>query len=87
MLTTSIVLSEIFEQGPRTLAVSIGSATIWVSNFIIVLLFPVMYAQVGVACFLFFLACCLAVAAVAHFHLPEPSPADSTEKAMEAVQV
>ena len=76
-----------FEQGPRAIAVSIGSATIWVSNFFIVLLFPVLYAQVGVACFIFFLVCCLVVAAVAHFHLPAPSVDGSTEKELEAVQV
>ena len=76
-----------FEQGPRALAVSIGSATIWVSNFFVVLLFPVMYAQVGIACFLFFLVCCLVAAAVAHFYLPGPPTGGSTEKALEAVQV
>ena len=76
-----------FEQGPRALAVSIGSATIWVSNFFIVLLFPVMYAQVDIACFVFFLVCCLAAAAIAHFHLPRSTRDGSTEKAIEAVQV
>ncbi|XP_043214162.1 solute carrier family 2, facilitated glucose transporter member 1-like [Amphibalanus amphitrite] len=79
--------AEMFEQGPRALAVSMGSATIWVSNFFIVLLFPVMYAQAGVACFIFFLVCCLLAAAVAHFHLPGPTVEGSTVKEMEAVQV
>ncbi|XP_043230898.1 solute carrier family 2, facilitated glucose transporter member 1-like isoform X1 [Amphibalanus amphitrite] len=79
--------TEMFEQGPRALAVSAGSAAIWVSNCFIGLLFPVVYAQVGVACFIFFLAWCLLSAYVAHFHLPTSPPECSPAKDMKTVPV
>ncbi|XP_062902361.1 solute carrier family 2, facilitated glucose transporter member 9 isoform X3 [Mobula hypostoma] len=54
-----VLTSEMFDQSCRSSAFMIGGTVIWLSNFLVGLLFPFIQSGLGTFCFLLFAAICL----------------------------
>ncbi|XP_020295331.1 solute carrier family 2, facilitated glucose transporter member 1-like isoform X2 [Pseudomyrmex gracilis] len=63
--------SELFDVGPRSAAMSLGSVFNWGGNFLVGMMFPSLHAALGPYVFLVFAGCTLIVAQINQLYLPE----------------
>ncbi|XP_074520210.1 solute carrier family 2, facilitated glucose transporter member 11-like [Halichoeres trimaculatus] len=68
---TGILPAEIFDQGARPAAYMVAGSFMWISLFLVGMLFPFIVKGLGNFCFLPFLAVCLVAAGFLGFTLPE----------------
>ncbi|XP_072435606.1 solute carrier family 2, facilitated glucose transporter member 9 isoform X2 [Chiloscyllium punctatum] len=54
-----VLTGEMFDQSSRSAAFMVGGTVLWISNFFVGLLFPVIQGNLGSFCFLLFAAVCL----------------------------
>ncbi|XP_059820809.1 solute carrier family 2, facilitated glucose transporter member 9 isoform X3 [Hypanus sabinus] len=66
-----VLTSEMFDQSCRSSAFMIGGTVIWLSNFLVGLLFPFIQSGLGTFCFLLFAAICLLGSVYLCLVLPE----------------
>ncbi|XP_078263411.1 solute carrier family 2, facilitated glucose transporter member 9 isoform X2 [Rhinoraja longicauda] len=66
-----VLTSEMFDQSCRSSAFMIGGTVMWLSNFLVGLLFPFIQSGLGPFCFLLFAAICLLGSLYLYFVLPE----------------
>lgn len=62
---------ELFENGPKTAAMSLGSVSLWTGNFITAMIFPSLQLHIGAYSFLPFACVSFALAIFLKFYLPE----------------
>lgn len=70
---------ELFEIGPRSAAMALGSLSSWICNFIVAMSFPALQSLWGAFVFLPFAAICLILAALIQRYLPETRGRDVIE--------
>lgn len=63
--------SELFDVGPRPVAMALGSVANWGGNFIVGMTFPVLQRLIGPYTFLIFIACILTLSFFIRLYLPE----------------
>ncbi|XP_049419439.1 solute carrier family 2, facilitated glucose transporter member 11-like [Epinephelus fuscoguttatus] len=68
---TGILPAEIFDQGARPAAYMVAGSCMWISLFLVGMLFPFIVKGLGNFCFLPFMAVCLVSALFLGFTLPE----------------
>ncbi|XP_039991282.1 solute carrier family 2, facilitated glucose transporter member 11 [Xiphias gladius] len=68
---TGILPAEIFDQAARPAAYMVAGSLMWISLFLVGMLFPFIVSSLGNFCFLPFLAVCLVSAVFLGFTLPE----------------
>ncbi|XP_043498940.1 solute carrier family 2, facilitated glucose transporter member 1-like isoform X1 [Polistes fuscatus] len=78
--------SELFDVGPRPIAMSLGSVCNWGGNFLVGMLFPTMLELIGPYTFLIFTACILLLALFVGFYLPETRGRSTMEVAASITQ-
>ncbi|CAG9760083.1 unnamed protein product [Ceutorhynchus assimilis] len=71
--------SELFEVGPRSSAMALGSMANWAGNFIIGLTFPTVKAYIGAASFFIFAGIVVVLLVFIRIYLPETKGRDSCE--------
>lgn len=70
---------ELFEMGPRSAAMALGSLSSWICNFIVAMSFPALQSLWGAFVFLPFAVVCLLLAALIMRYLPETKGRDVGE--------
>ncbi|KAF7408780.1 hypothetical protein HZH66_003317 [Vespula vulgaris] len=78
--------SELFDVGPRPVAMSLGSVCNWGGNFIVGMLFPTMQELLGPYTFLIFTGCIILLAQFVGFYLPETRGKSTMEVAASITQ-
>ncbi|XP_051164094.1 solute carrier family 2, facilitated glucose transporter member 1-like isoform X2 [Leptopilina boulardi] len=63
--------SELFDVGPRPVAMALGSVANWGGNFIVGMTFPLLQKSIGPFTFLIFIACTLTLSVFIRLYLPE----------------
>ncbi|XP_050310402.1 solute carrier family 2, facilitated glucose transporter member 1-like isoform X2 [Anthonomus grandis grandis] len=71
--------SELFEVGPRSSAMALGSLANWAGNFIIAILFPQMADNIGAPSYFIFAAVVVALFIFIRIYLPETKGRDPCE--------
>lgn len=71
--------SEIFEVGPRPVAMSMGSLSSWFFNFMVGMTFPTLQKAMGASVFLLFATVCVLLATLLKFYMPETRGKDTSE--------
>lgn len=67
-----MIVSEIFPNKMHSKAMSLAVVSLWLTNFLLILVFPIMFNQLGGAfSFLFFDIMCIILLLFAIFKLPE----------------
>lgn len=74
-----MLITELFESGPRPAAMALGSLSSWTCNFIIGMAFPSLQSAWGAFVFLPFAVVCFALVALLKFYLPETRGRNSSE--------
>uniref|UniRef100_A0A336MVJ2 CSON001927 protein n=1 Tax=Culicoides sonorensis TaxID=179676 RepID=A0A336MVJ2_CULSO len=65
------IAAELFEVGPRPVAMALGSLSSWTCNFIVGQFFPILNAKWGAFVFLPFAITCVLLSVLVYFYLPE----------------
>ncbi|CRL05839.1 CLUMA_CG018866, isoform A [Clunio marinus] len=73
--------SELFEVGPRPVAMSMGSLSSWFCNFTIAMTFPTLQTTMGASVFLIFSLVCLSLTIFLKFYMPETRGKSTSEVA------
>ncbi|KAI4461473.1 hypothetical protein MML48_5g00006573 [Holotrichia oblita] len=73
--------SELFEVGPRPIAMALGSMANWGGNFLIAMVFPVLQDKIGPASFYIFSAITFMLLIFIRLYLPETRGRDASEVA------
>lgn len=71
--------SELFEVEPRPVAMSMGSLSSWIANFLVGMTFPSLQKTMGASVFLIFAIVCILLAILLKFFLPETRGKDTSE--------
>lgn len=71
--------SELFEVGPRSSAMALGSMANWTGNFIVGLTFPIMDTYLGATSFFIFAAAAIGLFTFVKIYLPETKGRDACE--------
>jgi MFS family permease len=71
--------SELFEVGPRSAAMAIGSLSSWICNFIVAMIFPSLQSAIGAFVFLPFSIVCILLAFLLKLYLPETRGKNASE--------
>ncbi|XP_048400937.2 solute carrier family 2, facilitated glucose transporter member 9 isoform X2 [Stegostoma tigrinum] len=66
-----ILTGEMFDQSSRSAAFMVGGTVLWISNFFVGLLFPLIQSNLGSFCFLLFAAICMLGSIYLYIVLPE----------------
>lgn len=74
-----IQFAELFEVGPRPVAMSMGSLSSWFCNFVIGMTFPTLQRALGASVFLIFSSVCILLALFLKFYMPETRGKDTFE--------
>ncbi|XP_042891108.1 solute carrier family 2, facilitated glucose transporter member 1-like [Penaeus japonicus] len=81
-----MIATELFPSGPRSVGISIGSTSNWISNLVVGLTFPLLQVQFGEFSFAFFIASSILMFIFVFWFVPEtlgreesPSPPSSLE--------
>jgi len=74
-----IVFTELFEVGPRPVAMSMGSMASWFCNFLVGMTFPTLQKAMGASVFLIFASVCILLAVLLKIYMPETRGKDTTE--------
>lgn len=73
--------SELFEVGPRPVAMSMGSLSSWFCNFMIGMTFPTLQKSMDASVFIIFSAVCVLLTVFLTFYMPETRGKDTSEVA------
>lgn len=73
--------TELFEVGPRPVAMSMGSLSSWFCNFMIGMTFPTLQKLMGASVFLIFATVCVMLTVFLKFYMPETRGKDTAEVA------
>lgn len=71
--------SELFETGPRPIAMGIGSMFNWGANFLVAITFPSIYNMIGSSSFLIFIIALILLTIFVWIYLPETRNSDLKE--------
>lgn len=78
--------SELFDVGPRPLAMALGSVFNWGGNFVVGMMFPSMQIAIGAYSFLIFTGCLFILSQIVRIYLPETRGRSTTEVAATVAQ-
>ncbi|ERL92775.1 solute carrier family 2, facilitated glucose transporter member 5 [Dendroctonus ponderosae] len=71
--------SELFEVGPRSSAMALGSMANWAGNFVVGLTFPIMEAHLGASSFVIFALVVIVLLCFVKIYLPETKGKDACQ--------
>ena len=75
------MFAELFEVAPRSSAMSLGSLSSWLCNFLVAMTFTTLKNALGASVFVIFALVCFALAIFLKFYMPESRGKDTAEVA------